>query len=80
MDQAGSVSSSASSKVFWPQDLLGRDFPNVRVMTYGYQPDQEESFQANLPSLSNHLLSTLESERRGVVSLSSPIIKYILPC
>ncbi|CAH0046378.1 unnamed protein product [Clonostachys solani] len=66
LNQGGSVSSDASSKVFWPQDLLGRDFPSVRVMTYGYQPDQEEPFQANLLSLSNHLLSTLESERRGV--------------
>ncbi|CAG9986375.1 unnamed protein product [Clonostachys byssicola] len=35
-------------------------------MTYGYQPDQEESLQANLLSLSNHLLSTLQSERRDV--------------
>ena len=22
--------------VFWPRDLLGKDFPNLRVLTYGY--------------------------------------------
>ncbi|CAG9945507.1 unnamed protein product [Clonostachys rosea f. rosea IK726] len=47
-------------------------------MAYGYQPDQEESLQANLLSLSNHLLSTLESERRGVAGRPIVFIAHSL--
>ena len=25
-----------AGKVFWPRDLLTKDLPNVRIMTYGY--------------------------------------------
>ena len=27
----------SSGRCFWPADLLARDFPDVRVLTYGYE-------------------------------------------
>ncbi|VUC36986.1 unnamed protein product [Clonostachys rosea] len=41
-------------------------------MTYGYVPAPEKSFQGNILSISNNLLSTLESDRREV--LGRPLI------
>jgi hypothetical protein len=32
--------------VFWPEDFLGDDFPNARVLTFGYDTKHEQMFSA----------------------------------
>ena len=33
------VTSSPQEKIFWPRDLLPKDFPNARILTFGYDAD-----------------------------------------
>jgi hypothetical protein len=41
-----SRSKSKVVSVFWPRDLLNKDFPNVRVLTYGYDSHVSRFFSA----------------------------------
>ncbi|KAL4961203.1 uncharacterized protein BDV14DRAFT_204051 [Aspergillus stella-maris] len=57
----------SSGRCFWPADLLARDFPDVRVLTYGYESQVARFFSTlNLSTITQHsqdLLSRLTSER-----------------
>jgi hypothetical protein len=49
--------------VFWPRDLLAKDFESVRILTFGYESDPKGSSQSNLFSLSKNLVIKLGNER-----------------
>lgn len=55
--------SMPSRTVFWPRDLLAKDFENVRILTFGYESDPTGSSQSNLFSLSKNLLVKVGNER-----------------
>jgi hypothetical protein len=55
--------------LYWPKDLLSKDFENTRVLTYGYDSQVSHFFQgpANQNNISAHgrsLLNALELYRR----------------
>ena len=56
-------------EVFWPRDLLEKDFPTARIMTFGYNSKITQGFKAasqgNIFSHAKNLLYELESKRRG---------------
>lgn len=56
--------------IYWPEDFLARDFPNSRIMTWGYNTTITKGYRAvNQVSLFSHarnLLYDLQSERRKV--------------
>lgn len=53
----------ASTRVFWPYDLLPKDFPNVRLFTYGYDSHVSHyvSGPANQSNISQHGLTLLNA-------------------
>jgi hypothetical protein len=56
--------------VYWPADILPRDFEEARVLTYGYDSHVSRFFKgaANQNNISAHgrsLLNTLELHRRA---------------
>ena len=65
--------SSVSGTVFWPEDFLPEDFPNVRVLTVGYNTEFERVFggipQNNMYTLATRLLSDVADERVSSVGL-----------
>lgn len=66
------TSSSSIAKIFWPRDLLGPDFEDVRILTFGYESNPAHSAQNNLYTLSKSLLARLASERENCVRLLIP--------
>jgi hypothetical protein len=40
------ITKSNKEGVFWPRDLLCRDFPNIRILTYGYDSQVSRFFSA----------------------------------
>lgn len=59
-----------SDEAYWPRDILPQDFPNARIITYGYDSHFTGSFgtTANQCGISDHgqdLLSGLEHIRRA---------------
>jgi hypothetical protein len=71
-----SAPEAGASAVFWPEDFLGDDFPNARVMTFGYDTKYKQMFgavaQHNLYTLTRRLLSDLADERESDVLSPSP--------
>lgn len=64
------MSSNETSNLFWPKDLLAKDFPNARVLTYGYDSQVTKFFKgpANQSGILAHgesLMRALEVQRRG---------------
>ncbi|PVH68527.1 hypothetical protein DL98DRAFT_542347 [Cadophora sp. DSE1049] len=60
---------SPGAECFWPEELLPRDFPNIRVLTYGYESNVSHfcNGAANQMTISQHgrtLLEGLTDERR----------------
>jgi len=56
------------SDIYWPLDLVARDFEDVRVLTYGYTSDPSGFFvkRTNMMTISEHaekLLQTLNAYR-----------------
>ena len=56
--------------LFWPKDLLAKDYPNVRILTYGYDSQVSKFFKgpANQSGILAHgesLIHALEVQRRG---------------
>ena len=69
-EDAEGAGSSGTSHLFWPKDLLAKDFPNVRVLTYGYDSQVSKFFKgpANQSGILAHgesLMHALEVQRRG---------------
>ncbi|KAA8894041.1 hypothetical protein FN846DRAFT_456297 [Sphaerosporella brunnea] len=65
----GSSPVQSAADIFWPQDLLAPDFPNVRILTYGYDSHVSRFFSgpANQNNINQHgrgLLHALEAIRR----------------
>jgi hypothetical protein len=54
--------------VFWPRDLLKKDFPIARIMTFGYNTNITQGYEAanqgNIFSHARDLLYGLEAKRR----------------
>lgn len=63
------------SQVFWPEDLLPKDFPDARVLTFGYDSNVSQWFRgpANKNTLSEHAHDLL-SAISGCRPLHRPII------
>lgn len=74
------VSSDGSGKrVLWPRDLLPKDFPAARVLSFGYNGDiYRNDSVAGIRDLARSLLSYLSIKRRGVDS-NRPIL-FIAHC
>lgn len=59
---------AVSPDCFWPEDLLARDFPNIRILTYGYDSNVTHYLKgaANQMTITQHartLLQKLVDER-----------------
>ncbi|KAE8446926.1 hypothetical protein EG329_011557 [Mollisiaceae sp. DMI_Dod_QoI] len=68
--QSQEEGSNETSHLFWPKDLLAKDFPNSRVLTYGYDSQVSKFFKgpANQSGILAHgesLMRALEVQRRG---------------
>jgi hypothetical protein len=64
------VGSSEVLATFWPEDPLAKDFPNARVLTYGYDSHVTRFFkgpanQSNILAHGESLMRALEVQRRG---------------
>jgi hypothetical protein len=64
------VGSNEAPHLFWPKDLLAKDFPNAQVLTYGYDSQVTKFFKgpANQSGILAHgesLMRALEVQRRG---------------
>jgi hypothetical protein len=64
-----SVQDSSQDSVYWPEDLLSKDFEDVRILTYGYDSQVSHFFKgpANQNNINAHgrsLLNALELYRR----------------
>lgn len=68
--------------VFWPRDLLKKDFPNARIMTYGYDSSITQGYhavhQGNMFSHARDLLYKLEAKRRKLISRDLVFIAHSL--
>ena len=69
-----------SSEVFWPADLLPRDCPNARILTFGYDSAVANFFgdavsQNNVSAHAKDMLFALTRHRKICVSTAS-----YLPC
>ncbi|KAI9765965.1 MAG: hypothetical protein M1840_006972, partial [Geoglossum simile] len=77
--------------VFWPRDLLKKDFPIARIMTFGYNTNITQGYEAanqgNIFSHARDLLYGLEAKRRQspnrdlvfiVHSLGGILVKEVL--
>jgi hypothetical protein len=57
-----------AKEVFWPRDLLKEDFPLARIMTFGYNTNITQGYEAanqgNIFSHARDLLYGLEAKRR----------------
>lgn len=63
-------------KTLWPKDYLRSDFPNCRIMTFGYRSDQVlwDQPSRSLAATTNYLLDELMQRRRDVNPPTRPII------
>lgn len=68
-EAGGNESRKQTGAVFWPRDLLKDDFPNARIMTFGYNTAIMQSYrpvdQGNIFSHAKNLLYGLELKRRN---------------
>jgi hypothetical protein len=62
------ISKSKTEGIYWPRDLLSNDFPNVRILTYGYDSHVSRFFAAtNQSGIFSHgqkFLRALKRERQ----------------
>ena len=76
------VSLGNKKDIFWPRDLLKNDFPNARIITFGYNTNITQGyFPANQGKIFSHardLLYGLESERRKAVDRDLIFIAHSL--
>lgn len=76
--------SNMTETVHWPRDLLPKDLPNIRILTYGYNADVAKAFAAtNQNGLFDHaknLLESLERNRKksGAVRILESLVGDIL--
>jgi len=69
----------SSDTVFWPADILPDDYPNVRILTYGYDSHVSHYFKGpanklNLSQLGRGLLNRVVGERCRSKASGRPIV------
>jgi hypothetical protein len=68
--------------VFWPRDLLKEDFPMARIMTFGYNTNITQGYEAanqgNIFSHARNLLYGLEAKRRQAPNRALVFIAHSL--
>lgn len=62
------------SDVCWPRDLLPKQVPSARVLTFGYSPLLEEATPLSMSDLSKSLLGSLSINRRHDKAATRPLI------
>ena len=74
-DQGDAQEGPPPKVVYWPEDLLAKDFPDMRILTYGYDSQVSAFFgvvpHQNLLSLGRNLLTSVANKRTSCVSLRS---------
>lgn len=69
----------SSTNVFWPEDLLAPDFPDLRILTFGYESAYTQFLgsvsQNNVFTLSRNLLTSPVNVRASNVSVRNEFIK-----
>ncbi|KAI9740307.1 MAG: hypothetical protein M1834_004885 [Cirrosporium novae-zelandiae] len=68
-----------SDSVYWPADLLPEDYPNFRILSYGYDSHVSRNFKgpankSNLSQLGEDMLNRLVGERSRSGAAGRPII------
>jgi hypothetical protein len=66
-----------ASSTYWPSDLLARDYPQYRILTYGYDSHISHFLsgsvhQGNIATIARDLLHELAAERRD--NPASPLV------
>lgn len=61
---ARDIDGEVSKEVMWLKDFLARDFPQYRVLVYGYDADLKSSGDGDLMALTRGLRDELEMVRR----------------
>jgi hypothetical protein len=72
----GSWKSPHASHIMWLRDVLRLDFPNFRILTWGYDSDLKDPTNTNsITDFSRGLLNAVHSARdgNGRVSINVPI-------
>ncbi|KAF2736238.1 hypothetical protein EJ04DRAFT_433468, partial [Polyplosphaeria fusca] len=64
--RSGDGSDQEPTRVFWPQDLLGESFPELRIFTYGYDSHVTHWFKG--PAMQLDILSHGESLLSGLAA------------
>jgi hypothetical protein len=76
--QPSSAAAAASEKdsVFWPRDILAKDVPNCRIITYGYESNPHQMFAAaNKNNILGHAKNMLAEIQRNRVHVCRHICK-----
>lgn len=72
LDQGNAQEGPPPKVVFWPEDLLAKDFPDLRVLTYGYDSQVWKFFGTvphhNLYTLGRSLSTSVANSRTLCVS------------
>lgn len=70
--------SRGSSLVFWPRDLLPRELPDCRVLTWGYDVDIDHTFSsastATIFNQAGNLLTALTDARLSSIERERPLV------
>lgn len=74
MDERIVAPSQVSPEVFWPGDLLPKDCPTARILTFGYESQVASFFggavsQNSVSASARNLLFALTRYRRNCVSV-----------
>jgi hypothetical protein len=81
-DEADEEGEGQGKAVFWPKDLLKEDFPNARIMTFGYNTRITQGYhathQGNIFSHARDLLYRLEAKRRNAAERDLVFIAHSL--
>ncbi|KAG4440948.1 hypothetical protein IFR05_003577 [Cadophora sp. M221] len=78
-DDRPEESERISPEIFWPADFLYEDYPDLRILTYGYDSHVSRFFngpanKSNLSQLGEGLLNRLSGERSRSKASKRPII------
>ena len=80
VEDSGQSTESGGGSVFWPRDLLPRDCPECRVMTWGYNSHVSRFFggPANQNSFLDHAKDLLYAIDRDRINSVSPSLSSSL--
>ena len=72
--QGDSTGTWATSKVFWPKDLLPQDIPDARILTFGYDALVQRETPLLIKDLGKVLLDSLTINRRHKKAMTRPLV------